>query len=135
MESGWYSVEQVAERLGLHVRTIRGYIRDGRLPASRIGKQYRIGRADLDAFTGTPSVRARAEASTVVEIDDADRVLADRISTMLVAAAQMVAGMRVQAIYDESRARLRVLVFGDPRATADALSTIDALLGSEDEHG
>ncbi|MGW4297601.1 helix-turn-helix domain-containing protein, partial [Micromonospora chersina] len=28
-----YSVEQVAELLGLHVRTVRGYIRAGRLHA------------------------------------------------------------------------------------------------------
>jgi len=134
MESGWYSVEQVAERLGLHVRTVRGYIRDGRLPATRIGKQYRIARADLDAFTGQPPARPRAEASTLVEIDDADRVLADRISTMLVAGAQMVPGMRVQAIYDEARGRLRVLLFGGAGATAEALTTIDAILGSERDH-
>ena len=37
-----YSVEQVADLLGLHVRTVRGYVRDGRLKAVRIGKQYRI---------------------------------------------------------------------------------------------
>lgn len=135
MDGGWYSVEQVAERLGLHVRTIRGYIRDGRLPATRIGKQYRIARADLDAFTGQPAARPRAEASAVVEIEDADRLLADRISTMLVAGAQMVPGMRVQAIYDEARARLRVLLFGDPAATADALTSIDAILGAESDHG
>ncbi len=41
------SVEQVAELLGLHVRTVRNYVRDGRLKAVRIGKQYRITRTDL----------------------------------------------------------------------------------------
>ena len=134
MEHGWFSVEQVAERLGLHVRTIRGYIRDGRLPATRIGKQYRIARADLDAFTGQPPARPRAEASALVEIEDADRILADRISTMLVAGAQMVPGMRVQVIYDEAQGRLRVLLFGGPGSTAEALTTIDAILGSERDH-
>ena len=55
MGNDMYSVEQVAELLGLHVRTVRGYIRDGRLRAVRIGKQYRIARADLDALTGRPA--------------------------------------------------------------------------------
>ncbi|HEX2286751.1 MAG TPA: helix-turn-helix domain-containing protein, partial [Mycobacterium sp.] len=49
-----YSAEDVAQRLGLHVRTVRGYVRDGRLKAVRIGKQYRIRHADLEAFVGTP---------------------------------------------------------------------------------
>ena len=58
MSEEMYSVEQVADRLGLHVRTVRGYIRAGRLKAVRIGKQYRIARADLDALTGRPAGRA-----------------------------------------------------------------------------
>ena len=44
MSEELYSVEQVAERLGLHVKTVRSYVREGRLKAVRIGKQYRIGR-------------------------------------------------------------------------------------------
>ncbi len=62
-----YSVEQVAERLGLHVRTVRNYVRDGRLKAVRIGKQYRIAREDLDALTGqkaAASGRNRAGSSS-----------------------------------------------------------------------
>jgi excisionase family DNA binding protein len=47
-----YSVEQVADRLGLHVRTVRNYVREGRLKAVRIGKQYRIAADDLAAMTG-----------------------------------------------------------------------------------
>jgi len=49
-----YSVDQVASLLGLHVKTVRGYVRDGRLKAVRIGKQYRITREDLEAFAGQP---------------------------------------------------------------------------------
>lgn len=55
MPQQYYSVDQVAELLDLHVRTVRGYVRDGRLKATRIGKQYRIAREDLEAFTGRPA--------------------------------------------------------------------------------
>ena len=58
MNQQLYSVEQVAESLGLHVRTVRNYVRDGRLKAVRIGKQYRIARADLDALTGQKAAAA-----------------------------------------------------------------------------
>lgn len=71
-----YSVEQVANLLGLHVKTVRNYVRDGRLKAVRIGKQYRIAREDLEAFMGgaaEPSAetagRRHMEASSIVQID------------------------------------------------------------------
>jgi excisionase family DNA binding protein len=127
MEQRWHSVEQVAEQLGLHVRTVRGYIRDGRLPAVRIGKQYRIAPADLDAFTGRPTaVRARAEVSAVVEIDDIDATTADRLSTMLVAGAQMHDDVaHVRTVHDDQRGRLQVIILGGLDATADILRTIE----------
>ena len=86
-----YSADQVAELLGLHVRTVRSYLRDGRLRAVRIGKQYRIAQADLDAFTGAPAVAPSAgavEVTSVVRIDPIDPALAERLSTYLVAGAQ-----------------------------------------------
>jgi excisionase family DNA binding protein len=137
MEQEWHSVEQVAERLGLHVRTVRGYIRDGRLKAVRIGKQYRIARADLDTFTGRPAenatARPRAEASAVVELDGVTETAADRLSTLLVAGAQLVPSLRLQTIYDAARARLKVIVLGDVAATADVLHTIDDILSSDND--
>src|ERR1700761_7356618 len=53
MSEQLYSAEEAAQILGLQVRTVRNYVREGRLPGVRIGKQYRISRADLDAFTGS----------------------------------------------------------------------------------
>jgi excisionase family DNA binding protein len=131
METEWHSPEQVAERLGLHVRTVRGYIRDGRLRAVRIGKQYRIARADLDAFTGRPPpVRPRAEVSAVVEVTDVDQATADRLSTLVVAGAQ-TQPVRVQALYDAERARVKVIVIGDVPTTAGVLHMLDAVLGDD----
>jgi len=55
MPQDLYSVERVADLLNLHVRTVRNYVREGRLKAVRIGKQYRIAREDLEAMTGRPA--------------------------------------------------------------------------------
>ncbi|WP_323373637.1 helix-turn-helix domain-containing protein [Plantactinospora alkalitolerans] len=132
-------MEQIAERLGLHVRTVRGYIRAGRLKAVRIGKQYRIAQADLDAFTGRPAgtIRPRVEVSAIVEIDDLGALAADRLSTLLVAGAQMPRDtgepLRIQTVYDEARARFKVIILGGVATTADVLQTIDGIL--ETEHG
>lgn len=138
MEQDWYSVEQVAERLGLHVRTVRGYIRDGRLKAVRIGKQYRVAPADLDVLTGRPAPAPpprRAEVSAIVELDGIGAAAADRLTTLLAAGARMprdsAEPVRIQTVYDRPRARLKVVVLGGLAPAADILSTIDGVLGAE----
>jgi excisionase family DNA binding protein len=92
-----YSVEQVADLLGLHVRTVRNYVRDGRLKAVRIGKQYRIAREDLAAMTGRPAssfdrepVRRHRhiEVSSIVEIDAISPEDAARVTNGLLGAAK-----------------------------------------------
>ena len=107
------SVFEIAERLRLHAKTVRHYVRDGRLKAVRIGKQYRIARADLEAFTGLPlpltdSERAKRQrsigVSCVVEIDAISPESADQLESALKAFAHRSQSgednVRVEAIYD-----------------------------------
>lgn len=50
-ESSWVSIAQAAEQLGIHPRTLRRYIRDGRLTVMRLSAQVvRIRPEDLTAF-------------------------------------------------------------------------------------
>ena len=115
-----YSVEQVAAQLGLHVRTVRNYLRDGRLKGVRIGKQYRIARADLEALTGhraaDPATRNGApprevEVSSIVEVGAIDFDAASRVTNSLLAAAKGRsdgdAPLRIDTIYDRERERLK----------------------------
>ncbi|QFZ24148.1 DNA-binding protein [Saccharothrix syringae] len=135
-----YSVEQVADRLGLHVRTVRGYIRSGRLKAVRIGKQYRVARADLDELTGRPPVPAAGgplvEVSSIVQVDGVDRLAADRLSTLVVAGVNAghdpaAPPLRVQTVYDEERRRMKVVLLGGPAETAEVLRVLDAVLNGD----
>ncbi|MBP0450829.1 helix-turn-helix domain-containing protein [Kitasatospora sp. RG8] len=136
----YYSVEQVAELLGLHVRTVRGYVRDGRLKAARIGKQYRITAEDLAAFTGAPAAPApavvapelRAEASTIVQVDGIGTREAARLASTVMAA---ISGpreggrpLKFQTVHDEERSTLKVIVFGGLADTAELLVLINALI-------
>ncbi|OKI85136.1 MerR family transcriptional regulator [Micromonospora sp. CB01531] len=132
-----YSVEQVAELLGLHVRTVRGYIRAGRLRAARIGKQYRISRADLDALTGRPAAAPPTgapvlEVSSIVQVDGVDRAAADRLATLVLAGVNTghdpTRPLRVQTVHDEERHRMKIIVLGDAATTADLLRLLDAVL-------
>ena len=135
------SVFDIAQRLNLHVKTVRNYVREGRLKAVRIGKQYRIARTDLEAFTGFPlpltdNERARRQrrvaASCVVEIDAISRESASQLQSALEAFAhRSEAGdghVRVDAIYDAVVGHLKIMLFGGASGTASALMLIPALL-------
>lgn len=139
MRQLYYSVEQVADLLGLHVRTVRGYVRDGRLGATRVGRRYRISREDLEAFTGAPAPsparRTRhAEVSGIVQIDAIGPEETMRLTNLVVAAAQGRrpedddVPLRVETVYDEERATLKIVVLGGLGTTADLLKIIDSLM-------
>ncbi|MDL4776555.1 helix-turn-helix domain-containing protein [Actinomadura xylanilytica] len=139
MTEEMYSVEQVAELLGLHVRTVRGYIRAGRLKAVRIGKQYRIARADLDELTGRPrpaparpTAAAPVEVSSIVQVDGVDRAAADRLGTLVLAGTGTggdgAQPLRVQTVHDEERNRMKIVILGGAAATADLLRLVEAVV-------
>ena len=46
----FYSCEQVAERYGVKLTTVWNWIRTHKLPAVKVGKQYRVTADALNAF-------------------------------------------------------------------------------------
>jgi excisionase family DNA binding protein len=135
MSKELYSVEQVAERLSLHVKTVRNYVREGRLKAVRIGKQYRIAREDLEAMTGRPepppepvSRSRHVEVSSIVEIDAVSPETANRLTTGLMAVAS---GVRIEAIYDAERGRMKIILVGSMETNAAYFKFINAILEAE----
>jgi excisionase family DNA binding protein len=44
------TVEQAAEYLQVHKMTVYRYIREGMLPAAKLGKLYRLFRRDVESF-------------------------------------------------------------------------------------
>jgi len=50
MSAAWLSVDDIAKELNLHPDTVRGWIRDRKLKATKLGRDYRIKRVDLDKF-------------------------------------------------------------------------------------
>jgi excisionase family DNA binding protein len=142
MQDAVLSVEQVAEHLGLHVKTVRSYVREGRLKAVRIGKQYRIAAADLAAMMGRavstldsqPIPRTRhVEVYSVVEVDAVSPELSERLTNMLLGAANSREDpqddrVQVQAIYDPTRGRLKLMLIGSIDTTNALLKVIKAMV-------
>jgi excisionase family DNA binding protein len=50
---------QVAEELGVTVRTVQRWVADGRLPAKRVGGRVRVSRSSLGSVAGTPEAPER----------------------------------------------------------------------------
>jgi len=139
MQNNLYTLDQVAEHLDLHVKTVRRYVRDGKLKAKRIGKEYRVARADLDAFAGAtpgpPTVavsRTRhVVASCIVDVEAISPEDSQRITTMVMAALNARKGEpdfpRVDTIYYLEVARLRITMTTTPGVAGELLRMIDVL--------
>jgi hypothetical protein len=125
---------------------VRNYVRDGRLKAVRIGKQYRIAREHLDALTGQPAIapgtgtgtaptRRHVEVSSIVQIEGIGFEAASRVTNTLLAAAKSRPEgddpLRVDTIYDQERARLKVILSGGIATTTSLLKFITAYLNHE----
>ncbi|HTY95349.1 MAG TPA: helix-turn-helix domain-containing protein [Steroidobacteraceae bacterium] len=135
------SVDQVAGILKLHVRTVRNYVRQGALRATRIGKQYRIDLADLEAFTGRPveshderllAPGTPIQTSCVFTVEGVTPALASRVSNSLLASAggPRAPGqwLAVTTTYEVQFDRLRILLAADLATLRSYLGLIEAVL-------
>jgi excisionase family DNA binding protein len=133
------SVEEIAMRLKLHVKTVRGYVRSGRLKATRIGKQYRIRASDFIEFAGASNDAAEQmftrltgiEVSSVVQVDGITAEAAYRLTTLLLGAANGAhsngAALRVSTAYDTENDKLIITASGDIDSTTQVLGLVKAL--------
>lgn len=94
--SEYYTVEEVAKLLKLHQKTIQRYIREGKLQAKKVGKNWRITGHDLSVFaenigvgetTTTNQAKDNIKVSAVIDIQENDFEKASHIVAMLIAAS------------------------------------------------
>jgi excisionase family DNA binding protein len=138
MPGSLYTVEQAAERLKLHPKTVLRMIRDGRLKAARIGKAYRIAGDDLDAVTGVARAEARESpdrATVIADFGDLSpdlgQRLASTLSAMLVGAHKVRTGpAHLETAYDPVLRRLKVVVITSPEDAAAVLKSAAFLVES-----
>ena len=123
-------------------KTVRHYVREGQLKATRIGKQYRIARADLEAFTGHPAPPSASEVakrqrhievSALVQVDAISPEAATQLGSAL---AAFVSGrakpedpVRVDSIYDQLTGQMKIILHGGTNEAAAALKLITAVFG------
>lgn len=129
-----YTVEQFAERLKLHPKTVLRFIRDGRLRAVKVGKSYRILRSDMEAMTGFVSGAAPAAAARVTSIVDIAEVSPELAQHLARALPSLRMGrepnpdpMSLDVAYDSARRHLKVVIVGSPADTSAMLKMVEIL--------
>jgi excisionase family DNA binding protein len=138
MSSELYTVEQAADRLKLHPKTVLRMIREGRLKGTRLGKAYRIAGADLDAVAGVARAEARERDDRATVIADFGGLspelaqkLASTLSAMLVGSHKVrVDPVTLDTAYDPILRRLKVVAIGAPEDTAALLKSAAFLVAS-----
>lgn len=141
MASQLMTIEDVAGQLNLHVKTVRRYVSTGRLKGRRIGKEYRILRADFEAFAGAPAdgaasppavvMQRHVVASTIVDVTAISPTDSQRVTTMVMASLNARRGEgdvpRVDCIQYPEQGKLRVTITATVEVTCELLKMIDAL--------
>ncbi|KNF07630.1 DNA binding domain, excisionase family [Gottschalkia purinilytica] len=164
MENQFYTIDKVAEILGMHHKTIRKFIREGKLGANKVGKQWRISVHDLSVFMERNSVnindkkiskesnidfhtneevgdiiKKKINVSTVVDINNVDKDEYFRISNTLIAIMNCkdpkMGKSTINMKYDDKENRLRVMLWGGIKFIEDMLSSISLLLEQNDLQG
>jgi excisionase family DNA binding protein len=57
----YLSAQQVADRLNISIRSVRNYIKSGKLESVKIGRLRRVAEEDLEAFIGRRNQRKEIE--------------------------------------------------------------------------
>jgi len=156
MEDKFYTIDQIAELLGMHHKTIRKFISEGKLGASKVGKQWRISAHNLSMFMEKDNVRMsneeineelnidysttvegletaseRVTVSAVVDIKETEKDEYIRISNTLIAIANCkdpeIGKSTIHIKYDEKDKRSRVILWGSVKFIEIMLSTISML--------
>ena len=156
MEDKFYTIDQVAKILGMHHKTIRKFITEGKLGANKVGKQWRISGHDLSIFMEKNNVntnnkepeeqediefstkegvlntvKQKINVSTVIDINEVDIDQYMRISNTLIAIMNCkdpsMGNSTINMKYYEKEKQLRVMLWGALKFTEEMLSTISIL--------
>lgn len=161
MENQFYTIDKIAEILGMHHKTIRKFITEGKLAASKVGKQWRISGHDLSLFMEKNNVnindkntaeesnidflskgevkeneKQKVNVSTVVDINDVNKEEYFRISNTLIAIMNCkdpkMGKSTINMKYDEKENRLRVLLWGTISFIEEMLNSVSMLVDQRD---
>jgi len=129
-----YTVEQFAERLKLHPKTVLRFIREGRIRAVKVGRSYRILRSNLEAFGLAPSAseRSQARATSIVDVPNLAPQQAQDLARIVTSAGlgrqRGDHPLSIDVAHDPTLRQAKVVVVGATADVAAMLRIVDVWL-------
>ncbi|MBN1948012.1 MAG: helix-turn-helix domain-containing protein [Bradymonadales bacterium] len=139
-----YTVARISEILDLHPKTVRRFIREGKIKATRIGREWRISKADLRQYThaelaNTPDeprpatpLSSRVQVSAVIELSDGHSEEVSRISNSLIAVLNSKdpswGTSRYDLLYHPETHKARFVLNGTPLFIRTLLELVEVLI-------
>lgn len=155
MSDKFYTIEQIARMLGMHHKTIRRFIAEGKLAANKVGKQWRITGHDLSVFVEKNSEgadriaeenrsveyaseeesngadRKKINVSSVIDIPEISPENYMRVSNTLIAITNCkdpdMGNATINVKYYEKEKKLRVILWGSVKFAEEMLNSIRLL--------
>jgi excisionase family DNA binding protein len=139
-----YTVTQLTRLLDLHPKTVRRFIREGKIKATKIGREWRVRQEDLREYThgeladrpaeprSTTPLLDRVRTSAVIELTDGHPDEVSRISNSLIAVLNGKdpewGPARYDMVYQPETRTARFTLNGSPPFIRTLLEVVDALL-------
>ena len=157
MKEKFYTIDQIAEILGMHHRTIRKFITEGKLRANKVGKQWRISGHDLSLFMEDNNVNIKSNnklesekiefsngdidsnnrtskinVSTVIDINEVDidehRRISNTILALMNSKDSKMSNSTINIKYYKSDKNLKVMLWGNVKFTNEMLDFISTII-------
>ena len=157
MKEKFYTIDQIAEILGMHHKTIRKFITEGKLRANKVGKQWRISGHDLSLFMEDNNVNIKSNnklesekiefsngdiysnnrtskinVSTVIDINEVDidehRRISNTILALMNSKDSKMSNSTINIKYYKSDKNLKVMLWGNVKFTNEMLDFISTII-------
>ena len=157
MKEKFYTIDQIAEILGMHHKTIRKFITEGKLRANKVGKQWRISVHDLSLFMEDNNVNIKSNnklesekiefsngdidsnnrtskinVSTVIDINEVDidehRRISNTILALMNSKDSKMSNSTINIKYYKSDKNLKVMLWGNVKFTNEMLDFISTII-------
>ncbi len=157
MEEKFYTIDQIADILGMHHKTIRKFITEGKLRANKVGKQWRISGHDLSLFMEDNNVNIKSNnklesekiefsngdvdsnnrtskinVSTVIDINEVDieehRRISNTILALMNSKESKMSNSTINIKYYKSDKNLKVMLWGNIEFTNEMLDFISTII-------
>lgn len=156
MDEKFYTIEQIAGILGMHHKTIRKFITEGKLRANKVGKQWRISGHDLSIFIEDNNISSQNKTenenenvefsansidsntkaskiniSTVIDINeiamDEHRRISNTLLALMNSKDSKMSNSTINMKYYKNNKNLKIMIWGDIEFTKEMLDFISTI--------